>query len=225
MSSLSRDTVGSVGLISRRLPFVSSNNAIRYFRHALSLDERRAKFKANQFNRPTEAEQKLGVQPGEMPKSGRFSPTFESFIKKWKERKSDAQIEEEEQLSEEERFNVEEAQMRPTDVYEVWFAGTHGGTYPSFCARDADADTDTDLLSLRNRRRRRVRARFLSSQPRAHLPPLDDPRMLQVQHRDPLPLLYAPKNRAGTREPLPRRRITSSCAVQPPGFAPHSRTH
>lgn len=62
-----RDTVCSVGLIPRRLPFVSSNTAIRYFRHALSLDERRAKFKANLYNRPTEDESKLGVQPGEMP--------------------------------------------------------------------------------------------------------------------------------------------------------------
>lgn len=56
-----------MGLIPRRLPFVSSNTAIRYFRHAVSLDERRAKFKANLYNRPTEDEKKLGVQPGEMP--------------------------------------------------------------------------------------------------------------------------------------------------------------
>ncbi|KIP04112.1 hypothetical protein PHLGIDRAFT_110018 [Phlebiopsis gigantea 11061_1 CR5-6] len=61
------DTVCSVGLIPRRLPFVSSNTAIRYFRHGVSLDERRSKFKANLYNRPTEDETKLGVQPGEMP--------------------------------------------------------------------------------------------------------------------------------------------------------------
>ena len=35
-----RDTVASVGIITTRsLPFVSSNSAIRIFRHALSLDE------------------------------------------------------------------------------------------------------------------------------------------------------------------------------------------
>lgn len=62
-----RDTVCSVGLIPRRLPFVSSNTAIRFFRHAVSLDERRSKFKANLYNRPTDKESKLGVQPGEMP--------------------------------------------------------------------------------------------------------------------------------------------------------------
>lgn len=46
---------------------MSLNTAIRYFRHALSLDERRAKFKANVYNRPTAEEAKLGMQPGEMP--------------------------------------------------------------------------------------------------------------------------------------------------------------
>jgi uncharacterized protein (DUF2235 family) len=36
-----RDTVASVGVIPRSLPFVSTNNNIRFFRHALALDERR----------------------------------------------------------------------------------------------------------------------------------------------------------------------------------------
>jgi hypothetical protein len=39
-----RDTVQSVGLIPKHLPFSGSNNAIVYFRHALSLDEHRVKF-------------------------------------------------------------------------------------------------------------------------------------------------------------------------------------
>ena len=43
-----RDTVDSVGLIPKQLPFTASNNGIiRTFRHAISLDERRAKFKPN----------------------------------------------------------------------------------------------------------------------------------------------------------------------------------
>ncbi|KAH9932123.1 uncharacterized protein BXZ73DRAFT_101498 [Epithele typhae] len=62
------DTVSSVGLIPHRLPFTTSNTAIRTFRHALSLDERRAKFKANHWNRPTEWEARLGTHPGEMPR-------------------------------------------------------------------------------------------------------------------------------------------------------------
>ena len=36
-----RDTVSSVGIIPRTLPFTTANNSIRYFRHAMSLDERR----------------------------------------------------------------------------------------------------------------------------------------------------------------------------------------
>lgn len=44
------DTVSSVGgIISRTLPFTSCNMAIRTFRHALALDERRAKFQPNLY--------------------------------------------------------------------------------------------------------------------------------------------------------------------------------
>ena len=63
---LHRDTVNSVGLIPRRLPFTTSNTIIRTFRHAVSLDERRAKFKANLWNRPNPVEATLGVD-GQKP--------------------------------------------------------------------------------------------------------------------------------------------------------------
>jgi uncharacterized protein (DUF2235 family) len=53
-----RDTVSSVGLIPRRLPFTTSNTIIKTFRHALSLDERRAKFQPNFFHRPNEVDLK-----------------------------------------------------------------------------------------------------------------------------------------------------------------------
>lgn len=56
-----RDTVDSVGIIPKRLPFTTSNTIIRTFRHAVSLDERRVKFKANLWNRPTDQEKKLGL--------------------------------------------------------------------------------------------------------------------------------------------------------------------
>ena len=46
-----RDTVCSVGFIPRDLPFTASNTAVRYFRHALALDERRATFQANYWHR------------------------------------------------------------------------------------------------------------------------------------------------------------------------------
>ncbi|KAI9437109.1 hypothetical protein BJY52DRAFT_1130131 [Lactarius psammicola] len=48
------DTVCSVGLIPRELPFTASNPAVRVFRHALALDERRATFRANYWHRGRE---------------------------------------------------------------------------------------------------------------------------------------------------------------------------
>ncbi|KAI9463186.1 hypothetical protein BJY52DRAFT_1221680 [Lactarius psammicola] len=45
------DTVCSVGLIPRDLPFTASNTSVHYFRHALALDERRATFQVNHWHR------------------------------------------------------------------------------------------------------------------------------------------------------------------------------
>lgn len=58
-----RDTVNSVGLIPHRLPFTTSNTIVRTFRHAVALDERRAKFKANPWNRPTKTDLLISRQP------------------------------------------------------------------------------------------------------------------------------------------------------------------
>ncbi|KAG6884359.1 hypothetical protein C0993_011827 [Termitomyces sp. T159_Od127] len=60
------DTVSSVGLIPKRLPFTTSNTSIRTFRHAVALDERRANFKANLWNWPSEKELLLGAE-GQKP--------------------------------------------------------------------------------------------------------------------------------------------------------------
>ena len=46
-----RDTVCSVGLIPRQLPFTASNTTVRFFRHAVALDERRAAFLVNPWHR------------------------------------------------------------------------------------------------------------------------------------------------------------------------------
>jgi hypothetical protein len=43
-----------VGLVPRYLPFASTNNAIRFFRHAVALDERRVKFMPNWYHDPNE---------------------------------------------------------------------------------------------------------------------------------------------------------------------------
>lgn len=43
-----------MGLIPRTLPFTKRNTIVRAFRHAIALDERRAKFKANVWDQPVD---------------------------------------------------------------------------------------------------------------------------------------------------------------------------
>ena len=63
-----RDTVNSVGLFPRRLPFTTSNTVVSTFRHAISLDEHRAKFKANLWNRPLKEEELLSISDKKIAK-------------------------------------------------------------------------------------------------------------------------------------------------------------
>ena len=49
-NELGRDTVCSVGVIPHTLPFTNSNAAIRYFRHAMALDERRVAYQVNHWH-------------------------------------------------------------------------------------------------------------------------------------------------------------------------------
>jgi uncharacterized protein (DUF2235 family) len=51
--TLSRDTVSSVGMWTKTLPYTAKNPAIRTVRHAIALDERRAKFKPNFWREQT----------------------------------------------------------------------------------------------------------------------------------------------------------------------------
>jgi len=69
-----RDTVNSVGLVPRRLPFTTSNKVVKTFRHAVALDERRAKFKANLWNRPNPKEQVLSVTDAQLQKEEAANP-------------------------------------------------------------------------------------------------------------------------------------------------------
>ena len=50
------------------MPFTTSNTIVRTFRHAIALDERRAKFQPNFWNKPSDAEAKLGID-GQKPHS------------------------------------------------------------------------------------------------------------------------------------------------------------
>ncbi|KAF8190874.1 hypothetical protein BJ912DRAFT_965013 [Pholiota molesta] len=101
------DTVNSVGLIPRRLPFTTSNTIVRTFRHAVALDERRAKFKANLWNRPTAKETTLGVD-GQKPekKHKEHKPNKKNSLKAMERQYSGSSD-------------------TPTDIEEVWFSGCH----------------------------------------------------------------------------------------------------
>ncbi|KAF8274308.1 hypothetical protein EI94DRAFT_1794529 [Lactarius quietus] len=100
--------VGGYRLLRRddptHLPFTSSNTAIRYFRHAISLDERRAKFKANHYHKCHHNDQK-GTKSEDMPRSNHRHPHFTAIIVM--------------------TIKVLMGPLAETNVREVWFAGCH----------------------------------------------------------------------------------------------------
>ncbi|KAF8079272.1 hypothetical protein FPV67DRAFT_1691876 [Lyophyllum atratum] len=96
------ETVGSVGMIPRRLPFTTSNTHVKYFRHALALDEHRVRFKPNFWNRPTPDEIQLGVQKGHMPRPKPKAKTTRDFERQYTH-----------------------GGDHTTNIEEVWFAGCH----------------------------------------------------------------------------------------------------
>ena len=123
-----RDTVDSVGLVPRNLPFTTSNTLVRTFRHALSLDERRAKYKTNLWNRPRVHE----TTDDDMPRPGsplgmmvRASspipdPADEDIDKNPRHKRLSSEAEERVLRRYEQLYA--ERQRQPTDAEEVWFA-------------------------------------------------------------------------------------------------------
>lgn len=123
-----RDTVASVGLVPRHLPFTTSNTAIRYFRHAIALDEHRAKFRANHFQKSPPHRHALGTQPGEMPRSNqkqRHPQPANGGAEPHHPHSHEGQKPGSKHLERDYDQGAVE-----TDVLEVWFAGCHTG---SFC--------------------------------------------------------------------------------------------
>ncbi|KAG5732645.1 hypothetical protein E4T56_gene16747 [Termitomyces sp. T112] len=96
------ETVGSVGMIPKCLPFTTSNSHVKHFRHALALDEHRVRFRPNFWNRPSLEEAQLGVKKGEMPRPKPKRQTTRDFEKQFLYRG-----------------------VHATDIEEVWFAGCH----------------------------------------------------------------------------------------------------
>ncbi|KIY51549.1 hypothetical protein FISHEDRAFT_36896 [Fistulina hepatica ATCC 64428] len=61
------DTVASVGLVlPRTLPFINTNKGIKVFRHAISLDERRAMFRPDYYHRQTPHSNAPTIDPGHL---------------------------------------------------------------------------------------------------------------------------------------------------------------
>ncbi|KAK0474468.1 hypothetical protein EDD18DRAFT_239528 [Armillaria luteobubalina] len=125
------DTVDSVGLIPKRLPFTTSNTILRTFRHAVSLDERRAKFKANLWNRPSVRELLLGTSRWTTQSSHQSDPSPSSTLKTHTGEHKEQKESEIEWSPQEEKFMNEMERLhssssgKPTDIEEVWFAGCH----------------------------------------------------------------------------------------------------
>ena len=169
------DTVSAVGLIGKQLPFTKSNTCVKYFRHAISLDERRAKFRQNTWNHLSEKEKGLGVQAGEMPKAGEMvqSP---SIPKQEKDLENDLESEIDQDEMEQRFSKMCSDPNKETDILEVWFAGCHCGTL-TFIHRHL---LNTTLIFLI--RGCRFRAERHSPQPGAYTITLDGKTVFPKEH-------------------------------------------
>ncbi|KAJ3818280.1 hypothetical protein F5880DRAFT_1685007 [Lentinula raphanica] len=103
------DTVNSVGLVPHRLPFTTSNTLVKTFRHAVSLDERRAKFKANLWNPHPDHDHDHANDEAATKDGGKHTQSHHH-----RHRHLDL---------EHDRFFKDANQK--TDIQEVWFSGCH----------------------------------------------------------------------------------------------------
>ncbi|QRV94548.1 choline transport protein [Ceratobasidium sp. AG-Ba] len=131
------DTVNSVGLIPRELPFARSNYLISVFRHAVALDERRGKFKAHLWGQGPGYEEKTGDRKHEncdKPESYGWISTMRNSIPSriWAQNTANFHTSTRKNGHD---FATPEERRHKTNVKEVWFAGTHsdvgGGSVPN----------------------------------------------------------------------------------------------
>jgi uncharacterized protein (DUF2235 family) len=130
------DTVSSVGVQSKHLPFTSSNHIVKTFRHALSLDEHRAKFQPNPWHRSAPSVEAAKQDPDRG--SAAPQPPKENVFKKLEHIVGDSlhtkthkydHVKDGDRVREEDGDDPEAdavpTGMPTTDVREVWFAGCH----------------------------------------------------------------------------------------------------
>lgn len=148
-----RDTVESVGLFDVYLPFTTSNTIIRTFRHAVSLDEHRAKFKANLWHRPTDEQLLLGLPSSHPPKLQPNGKDKKQPPKRQDSGWDESTLTERRLIALERMYDHGRAE---TSVEEVWFAGCHCGTsLPPICLydfsdRSLSCNTDVGGGSVQN---------------------------------------------------------------------------
>ncbi|KAK1230821.1 hypothetical protein PQX77_006093 [Marasmius sp. AFHP31] len=108
------DTVSSVGVImTRSLPFTNSNTAVKTFRHAVAIDERRTRFRANLFHRPTGTGD---MNVGSLPK--KLKGRFRWGLSRKKQREAKV-------VSASSSAPKDDKDEPTIDVQEVWFPGCH----------------------------------------------------------------------------------------------------
>ncbi|GLB38659.1 putative uncharacterized alpha/beta hydrolase domain (DUF2235) [Lyophyllum shimeji] len=118
------DTVSSVGVVmGRTLPFTNSNKAIKTFRHALALDEHRAKFRPNTYHRPAPNDAAAELDPehaspvlgsGKSDTAGLVSTKRPGIFSRIFKRSPKNLL-----------LDPVEEEGQDTDVLEVWFSGCH----------------------------------------------------------------------------------------------------
>ncbi|KAG8944244.1 vacuolar protein sorting-associated protein 45 [Tulasnella sp. 424] len=124
------DTVASCGIIGRHLPFTASNHIIRIFRHALALDERRGKFKPNQWHRTTHSAKGAENDPNRattvvpLTSGTRTKETLDDYIQSARDgHRSRTRMES--VWSDDQEAYDSATKREESDVKEVWFPGCH----------------------------------------------------------------------------------------------------
>ncbi|KAL5495495.1 hypothetical protein ACEPAI_958 [Sanghuangporus weigelae] len=120
------DTVASVGLIGKELPFTGTNSAIRVFRHALALDEHRVKFLPNFYHNALLAEPREPEIAGSPHLSG-LPKTISDIGQKDAHAGHTPDPGMRKHRSDSERWEatINAKTGVKTDAFEVWFAGCH----------------------------------------------------------------------------------------------------
>jgi uncharacterized protein (DUF2235 family) len=140
------DTVSAVGaLYPRILPFSADNRITKTFRHALSLDERRAKFRSNTWQ--------LVADPSENPinpfEVGLLTSLGNLFLNPFAVLRNPITVSETTRMD---RWRLDllytekgKSDWGPTDVKEVWFPGSHSGPCPLRCVMSVNTVSLTIL--------------------------------------------------------------------------------